>query len=150
MQAPQLIGPTGNPMIALGGEYAWKQFQKGDVVCALQWINSDPSICLFPATRSVLHQGAYVIGLSALHKYVESNGTPTRYMIAKSIVIAEQLGFTAGKDICFRIIEMVLDAAQDLVKMIPEPEAVRQANKPDPVGDIIIKQGGRTVYEAEA
>lgn len=148
-QQPTLLGPSGAPMIALGGEYAYKQFRKGDVVCSLQWINEEPSICLFSATNSLLHKGAYVIGLSALHKYADSDGAPTRYMIARSIAIAKQLGFDAGRDICFRIVEIILDAAEDLVRMPPTPRVVLEANKPDPIGEIVIKNGGRIVHEAE-
>ncbi|MCY1167368.1 hypothetical protein D9M73_73290 [compost metagenome] len=148
MQAPTLLGPTGNQMLAIGGEYAWRQYVKGDVMITFQWINDDPSICLFPAVPRI-KRGAYVIGLSALHKYVENTGHPTRYMVAQSIKIAQQLGFQPGKDICFRLVEMVLDAALELVHMPPTPEIVRKAEEPDKVGEMVVKQGGRVVMERE-
>ena len=148
MQAPTMLGPSGKQLLAIGGEYAWKQFIKGDVMVTLQWINNDPSICLFPAVPRI-KPSAYVIGLSALHKYVESNGHPTRYMMAQSIKMAECLGFQPGKDVCFRIMEMVLDAAQDLVMMPPTPEIVVKSEKAPPVGELTIKRDGETIMEAE-
>jgi hypothetical protein len=136
-------------MVALGGEYAHKQFMKGDVVCSLQWINNEPAICLFPRDVNSTFKGAYVICLSALHKYVDSNGAPTKHMIASSLLIAQQLGFQPGRDICFRLTEIVLDAAEDLVKMPPEPEVLIKANKPESVGEMTLKHGGKIILETE-
>lgn len=148
MQAPTMLGPSGKQLLAIGGEYAWKQFIKGDVMITLQWINDDPSICLFPAVPRI-KPSAYVIGLSALFKYVESDGHPTRYMMEKSIDMAHALGFKPGKDICFRIMEMVLDAAQDLVHMPPTPQVVMKAEQGPSVGVLEVRQGGRVVMERE-
>jgi len=145
----QLIGPTGHPMIAFGGEHSYKQFVKGDVVCSLQWINDDPSMCLWKLSESMLHRGAYVIGLSALHKYVESNGFPTRYMLAKLPEIAQQIGFEVSKDSCMRIADVIADAAEDLCRMPPTPGDVHEANRPESVGEMQIKLGGKIIHEAE-
>jgi hypothetical protein len=53
--------------------------------------------------RGLEHRGAFVIALSALHKYMDNKGYPTRYLVLASVDIAKQLGFTPGRDICMRI-----------------------------------------------
>lgn len=148
MEHHHLLHPgSGKPMLALGGEHAYKQFVKGDINVSLQWVHDEPCIVLFAVYGGAVKKGAFCIALSALHRYVDSNGYPTGYGARASIDIATQLGFTPGKDICFRITEAILDAAEDLVRMPPTPQEVRDAHKPEPVGELSIKVGGRLVRE---
>lgn len=146
-----ILSENGKRVLAIGGEHAWKQYRKGDVLVTYQWVNDEPCMCLFAAVGSQ-NRGAFVIALSALHKYMDNKGYPTRYLVMATVDIAKQLGFTPGKDICMRIADVIADGAQDLVRMPPMPKAVREAAKPEPVGTLEIREGdraGRLVHEAE-
>lgn len=146
-----ILSDSGRRILAIGGEHAWKQFRKGDVLVTYQWVNDEPCMCLFAAVGSA-NRGAFVIALSALHKYMDNKGYPTSYLVKASVDIAKQLGFTPGRDICMRIADVVADGSADLVKMPPTPRVVREQDKPESVGTIEIREGdrsGRIVYEAE-
>ena len=136
--------------VMLGGEKAWKQYIKGDVVVNFQWINGEPAMILFPKVKRTLDAGAFAICLSAAFQYVKSDGYPDLdYMIPQCAKAAKVMGMDATTHTIRRICDAILDGMEDLLKMPPErPKSHMEENK-DVIGEAVIKAGGRTIMEQE-
>lgn len=135
-----------NGMVMLGGKNARFQRVKGDIVVSYQYVNDEPAMVLFPKGRSGHGIGAFIICLSAAHKYANNDGYPTPYLIEQAAHAAEQMGMGAHYYTIHRVADVILDGLEDLVRMKPEPDGVKE--KPA-TGEIVIQQGGRTVMEGE-
>jgi hypothetical protein len=148
-----IYGPTGRPLTAVGGEHSWKQFRRGDVVCSLQWAGdpNEPAMVLFPNIGNT-RGGVFVLCLSSLHKYVEKTGYASRDLKTTGWQdIARHLGLDAvSRSACADICGIIEDCAPELVWMPPAPPAVKAAQAPEKVGELVIsEQGGRVLHEAQ-
>lgn len=131
--------------IILGGPDAWKIRTQGDIVIAYHWVNGEPAMVLWPL-RKPLGCVPYCIGLSHAHKYAEKTGYPTLYCLRQAIVAAGVMGMDQGKETCKRIVEIILDGLEDLIKMPPERE---KKDTSRPLGTATLFQGGSKVVEGE-
>lgn len=129
----------------IGGEKAWKKYRRGDIGIAFHWVNEEPTMVLFPINRP--GAGAYALGLSSLHRYVQSNGYPDlETLIPAAHKAAEVMQLAPTKTTLHAIVDAVLDAAPDLVDMPPA--------QPDPVetavaGEMQLLNHGEVVAERE-
>ncbi len=134
-------------IVMLGGKNCRFLRVKGDIVVSYQYVNDEPAMVLFPKGRSGPGIGALIVCLSAAYKYANNDGYPTLYLIEQAARAAEQMGMGTHYYTIHRIADVILDGLEDLVRMQPEPEDVKE--KRAPMGEIVIKQGGRTVMEGE-
>ncbi|MEO8021081.1 hypothetical protein [Polaromonas sp.] len=129
MSTPTLLGPRGTPMVELGGERAWRQFTKGDMIASLQWLDLQavdpnfpeagavPCMCVFHAHRRV-ETGAHVIPQRFAYLYGAREGKPTPYFFSSVMNACETAGFDRNdKAAQHRIMDLVLDAMPDLILM---------------------------------
>lgn len=153
----QIFGPSGKPLVAVGGEHSWKQFRRGDVVCSLQWAGKpgeiEPAMCLFPNVGNT-RAGVFVLCLSSLHKYVKTDGYASDNLKNHGWqAIAKQLGLDENsREIRAAVCSLIEEVAPELVWMPPAPTAVRTRAEPEKVGVMTLRQGhreGRIVHEAE-
>jgi hypothetical protein len=81
-------------VIQLGGDKAWRIRVFGDVVVAFHWVNGEPAMCLYPKRpRMYGNRGAFIVCLSAAHKYAHANGYAIpEYMIPKALEAARVMG----------------------------------------------------------
>jgi hypothetical protein len=129
--------------IQLGGPKAWKVRRIHDIGIAFHWIEDEPAMCLFPANAKIaLNRGAFVISLDAAVDYVDSNGYPTRYAMDRAAVAAEVMGMDQTKYTLHNILDAMMEGVDDLVKMPPEPDALKQY-----LGEAQLKIDGRIVHE---
>lgn len=136
--------------VLVGGDKAWKIKQYGDVVASFQWVNEEPALILFPRSKKAFTRGAFVIGLSAIHQYVNSDGYPnTEYLIPQSAKAAEFLGMDQTQFSVNMIADAILDSAEDLVRMPPEPVGMTEKQHNATVGEALIKVDGRTILDEE-
>lgn len=141
--------------IVVGGERAWRVFRKGDIAVALHWINGEPAMVLFPAAMTegkVRRIVPFVVPLAVLHEYVRSDGHPNLMRALQGATDAARcLGMTPELSVVHRIIDLIVEAAPDLVAMPPEPVALAQEREQagPVVGELTLKDGGRTVVETE-
>jgi len=135
-------------MIQIGGDKAWRQFVKGDIVISFHWVNGEPAMCLWPKRQSSLHRSAYIICLSAAYKYAKPNGYPTPELIPMCIAAARAMGMDSGKDTVRRIADAILDCLPELVKMPPE-EMVAPKRTDRPIGEMSLYNHGTLVHQAE-
>ena len=135
--------------VMLGGEKAWKVRDKGDFAVSFQWVNEEPAIVLFP-TRKGVGLGAFVLCLSALHNYVNSDGYPvTDYLISQSMKAAKVMGFSGLGFEVKRIADAILDSAEDLLAMPPEPVGINEKQRNEAIGEATIKVDGKTIFHDE-
>jgi hypothetical protein len=147
-----ILSNSGRPMVMLGGENSWKQYTKGDVCLSFQWLKLDdeatPCMCLFP-TGLRMDAGAYVIPQASLWKYVDNKGDPTNHLMISAVTAAHTLGLFPDKFTVQRIIDMIADGSQDLLKM-PDwaPDHVQALMTPEKMGiEVQIKRNGEVFAE---
>jgi hypothetical protein len=135
-------------MIQLGGDKAWRIRKFGDIVVAFHWVNGEPAMCLYPKIpRTLGNRGAAIICLSAIHKYVKSNGDPEpSYLIPKAIEAARVMGMDETKFTVKRIADAILECVEDLVKMPPEPDSL-QGPQGKQVGEMSLMVNGHVIHE---
>jgi hypothetical protein len=142
-----ILGTSGRPMVELGGTNALKQFTKGDIVCSLQWLDlgnedgPEPCAALFPAVRR-MDTGAFVVPQAKAFEYFTRDGHPTGQLMGAAFKAAIQMGFHPDKSTVHRVIDVLTDAAPDLVRM--------PSSLPASVQEAIRKEGERNVMGIEA
>lgn len=128
--------------IVIGGEKAWKTYRHGDIGVAYHWVNGEPAMVLFPATRNT--GGSFAICLSSAHLYAESNGYATRHAAGKAYEAAEVLGIGFERATIFRLISAILDGIPDLVAMPPERV---DRDTSDAIGEMRVLVDGEVISE---
>ena len=124
-----ILGPSGTPMVELGGERAWRKFTKGDITASLQWIDVQaqdpdfpddgpvPCLCLFHSFRR-METGAHVIPQRHAYLYGATSGKPTPQFFVSVLMACETVGFDRNdKAARHRIMDLVLEALPDLILM---------------------------------
>lgn len=122
-----ILGPNGQRMVELGGERAWLQRTKGDIVCSFQWLQVDEvdreapvaCMCLFPAMRH-MDTAAYVIPQINAHAYANSAGGASPALMGLAFKAAGHMGFFPDKTTVHRIMDIVLEGIPDLIMMPSE------------------------------
>lgn len=136
--------------IQIGGSKAWIVRLHGDIGVSFQWVNDEPAMILFPAKKSSIGAGAFVLCLSAAHRYADSKtGGPTPYLIRSAAMAAGQMGFMQTDTFVIRkIADVILDSLPDLIAMPPEPQQFNK-EQTDTVGEMLIKMNGETIVHQE-
>ena len=122
--------------IELGGSKARFIKRKGDICASFQYVNGEPSMCLFPAIRKS-REGAFVICESAAHQYVDE-----RYLMKQAMAAAEVMGMDMTGQTVFRIADAILLWMDDLLMMPPEPAGLD--GKQTAIGEIDVTANGVT------
>ena len=131
MNSPKLLGPSARPMVALGGDNAWKQRTIQGIVCSFQWLDlsgfgpqfgsANPAMCLFNPMRSQT-AGAYVIPQQNAFEFGTRDGHPTSHLATSAFAAAQQLGFDLrDKSAIRKIIDIVIEGLPDLILMPSDP-----------------------------
>lgn len=132
--------------VMLGGKNAWKMFRQRDIAGALQWVNDEPALVLWPA-RWRPGAGAFIVCLSSAWKYASSDGFPTTYCLEQAIQAAKVMGMEPGRYEVQNIVEAILDRLEDLIRMPPKPTERQLGGKP--VGEMALIVDGKVVAEGE-
>ena len=134
-------------MILLGGETAWQVRRVGPMVLSYQWLDGKPAMFVYPESRPNGY-GALCIPLASAHLWAKPDGYPDlNHAIPTAMKAAPTMGVVVSKPGIHMIVDAVIEGIPDLLRMPPEPP--RQP-KPSPVlGEVSIKEGGRTISERE-
>lgn len=124
--------PAGQ--VIVGGPGARSVRTYGDIALALQYINEEEAMVLFPVQKKT---GAipFVICLSALHKY-----TDDEYLIRQSRLAAQLMRLDENKSTVFKIAKIINDNMDEVVNMKPEPMKLVELGE----GKVICKQTGES------
>lgn len=154
-----ILGPSGTPLVELGGERAWRQRVIGDVVCSYQWLDlrqwgdagdedgPQPCMVLFPAYRR-LETGAYVIAQRNAWAYVDSRtGQPTPQLARAAHQAAMTLGFDVlDKAAWMRILDVIAEGLPDLIAMPGEQPVALDVRRPVQGIEVSVRAGGQTLH----
>lgn len=116
-----ILGATGQNWVECGGDRAWEQRVKGDIVISYQWLHvgkKEPQACmvLFPVVPK-LDGGAYAIPQDNAYEYGDVTGGPTPYLLTAAMNAAVSMGFFADQSTVFRIVDVIVDGLPDLIRM---------------------------------
>lgn len=124
MSQNTILSPTGQPLVMIGGERAWKHRCIRDVVCSFQWLDrpdvdpEGPHPCMILHRRNATQDhGAYVIPQRNAFVYADSKGNPTGYLMGTAFKAAVQMGFFPDESTITRIIDVIVEGLADLVDM---------------------------------
>ncbi len=124
-----ILGPKGSKWVEIGGDKSWgRQRVKGDICVSFQWLDipgkrePQPCMVLFPVVLK-LDGGAYAIPQDNAHEYGDSKGNPTPYLMTAAMNAAQTMGFFPDQSTCFRIVDIIIDALPELIRMPSEPPA---------------------------
>lgn len=122
-----ILSPTGRPMLELSGAQAWRTFTKGDITISLQWLDlrpwgvqsdgPEPVMVLQASARRTHGAGVYVIRQDTAHEYATTRGDPTPHLLGSAFKGAVQMGFYPDKSTVHRILDAVVEAMPDLIRM---------------------------------
>lgn len=131
MSAPTLLGPSARPMVALGGNNAWKQRTIQGVVSSFQWLDlsgygspfesANAAMCLFNPRRN-MDRGAYVIPQQNAFLFGTREGNPTPHLATSAFAAAQQLGFDMrDRSAVRKIMDIIIEGLPDLILMPSTP-----------------------------
>lgn len=123
--------------ICLGGPKARScRVMRGGIVVALQYVNGEPALVIFPFRQRIEKTG-FIICLSAAHKY-----TNDVYLVQQAYRAAEMLGMGTERFTVYNMANAIEENLDDLVQMKPEPE-----EKPKVIGEgQIVGASGKPIH----
>jgi hypothetical protein len=134
--------------VHIGGKDSYKQFEKGDIVCSLQWVNDEPALILWPKVKRI-GSGAFVVCLSSAWKYATPQGYPTAYLVEQSIKAAEVMCLEPHNFTLKAIADAIFEHIPDLVEMPPTPQDWTGRQVEEAIGEMAVKIEGQTVTQQE-
>ncbi|WP_422097489.1 hypothetical protein [Variovorax sp.] len=153
-----LLGPRGTPMVELGGERAWRQYTKGDIVCSLQWLDLQaqdpafpedgpiPCMVLYHAFRR-METGAHVIPQRYAYLYGAREGKPTFHFFRAVVDACETIGFDRNdKSAQHRMMDLVVEALPDLILMPTEQPNALEIKRHRLGIEVTARAGGRELH----
>jgi hypothetical protein len=140
-------------VIVFGGKDCYKVWTHGQFACALQHINDQPSMVIWPR-RAAPGAGAFIVGHKALHQYFREpfeHGKPSEYGISSCIQALDVMKLSpTDKHACIQLMDILYQYADDLIRMPPDTSprelapAVAKA-----VEKVELLANGETVAEVE-
>lgn len=119
-----ILGARGTPLVQIGGDRAWKEFTKGDIVASLQWLDRPdidpdgpyPCLILRPLYRKE-DAGVYVIPQRNAFAYGRSDGKPTPHAMGAAFKAAIEMGLFPDQSTVHRILDQIMEVMPDLIRM---------------------------------
>lgn len=119
-----ILGARGTPLVQIGGDRAWKEFTKGDIVASLQWLDRadidpdgpHPCLILRPLYRKE-DAGVYVIPQRNAHAYARNDGSPTAHALGAAFKAAIEMGLFPDQSTVHRILDQIMEVMPDLIRM---------------------------------
>lgn len=149
-----ILGARGLPIVQIGGDRAWREFTKGDIVVSLQWIDRadidpegpHPCMVLRPLYRKE-DAGVYVIPQRNAYAYAEKNGGPTPHALGAAFKAAIEMGFFPEQTTVHRILDCLMECMPDLIRMPSEQPQALDVQRALRGIEIAAKVGGKTMSE---
>ncbi len=135
-----MIGPEHSPHIRWVKTY-------GEIVVMGQYVYNPEDMTDEPAM--VLYRRGtrrcYVICMSVAYKYLDSDGSPTAYLVGKATDIADKMGLGTTRNASYRVAAAIRDSFDDFLMMPPRPTL---PGDEEPVAEGEVKINGES-FEVE-
>lgn len=146
-----ILSATGRQITEIGGEKVWDQRTKGDIVISFQWLmvggkDAQACMCLHPLIPK-LEGGAYAIPQENAYEYADSKGNPTPHLLTAALNAAVSMGFFPDKSTVFRIVDIIVDGLEDLIRMPSDAPGAYDVDKIISGIEATIKVNGRVMHE---
>lgn len=127
-----------------GGPQAIKVWPRGDLVCSLEIVNNQESLCIWRARRSPT-DGVMVIGVHCLGHYFDSTGLPSQDGMARVEQAKQILGFSPLDTFSSRkILDAIYESIHDLIHTRPAaPKGIDLSG----VERVTLKADGDTILD---
>jgi hypothetical protein len=109
--------------VVFGGPEAVKVWRKGDIGISIQPVNNEESLCFWRMNKAD-GNGAFVLGVSSLGKYFNSNGFPTPEGVESCQNAIRVMGFSRMDAFALRrLLDAIYEGIDELIKTKPpEPK----------------------------
>lgn len=140
----------------IGGETAWKVRAHKDIGLAWHWVNSEPSLVVYPLHRHLRLNKAipFVLPIDCAHEVVrpgtKGEGVDSAALLEKASTAAMVMGLGNDWQAIRSVADAILSGIDELLDMPPEPDWHEKRQKAKPVGELALKVDGKTVIETEA
>jgi hypothetical protein len=146
-----ILSPTGRPVFKVG-DNCWRQFHAGDYSVSIEWYidgrECEPAMFIW-SKHGGREAGCFGICLSSLGKYADPSGAPTKEAFRECRRALPTLGRAQLDMEVYRLLDVILRHASDLIRCPPAPPAVRRAEVGEPLLELTTKdQNGKTLDEA--
>ncbi|MEE9384346.1 MAG: hypothetical protein V3V08_13160 [Nannocystaceae bacterium] len=135
-----MTGPEHSPHVRWVKTY-------GEIVIMGQYVYN-PEDMTDEAAMVLYRRGTrrcFVICMSVAHKYLDSDGYPTQYLVAKATDIADKMGLGATRNASYRVASAIADCFDDFLMMPPRPTL---PGDEEPVAEGEVKINGKS-FEVE-
>lgn len=146
-----ILGPTGQPLIAVG-QHAFRTFSRGQYNVSIEWHiegrSAEPVMAIW-RKRGGQNAPVYAFSRSLMAVYLDPTGDPTPELAR--VVLREvlpHLNLERSEMEARRIIEVVVRHYPDLHECPPAPPEVRRAEVGEPLIEITQITNGKRVDEA--
>lgn len=148
----RIIGVSGRQITEIGGEKVWEQRVKGDIVVSYQWLmvggkDAQACMCLHPVIPKI-EGGAYAIPQENAYEYADSSGNPTPHLLMAAYNAAVSMGFFPDKSTVFRVVDIIVDGLEDLVRMPSDAPGAYDVAKVIAGIEATIRVEGKVMHEA--
>lgn len=145
-----IVSPTGRPVIKVG-DNCHAQFRAGQYNVSIEWYidgrECEPVMAIW-SKHGGRDAGCFGICLSSIGKYADPSGQPTREAFIECWNALPTLGMAQLDMEVYRLLDVILRHAPDLIRCPPAPPAVRRAEVAEPMMEITQITNGKRVDEA--
>jgi hypothetical protein len=152
-----LLGAAGRPLVAIGGQHAYKNFRKGNISISLQWLligekqEITACMCIYPANAMMMNVGAFAIPMQNAYLFADSKtGAPTPFLLEQAYEAVKHIGLFADRDTTFRMVDAIVESLPDLLAMPDIPDERQETelfSKPKLGIEVVATRNGQTMFE---
>lgn len=131
----------------LGGEESWltRQHQSGWMQ-SFQWYRGKPALFIYEPRRRV--QSALVVLLEYAYLWANSNGHPDlNHAVPTAIEALKRMGIHPKRIAIHSLVDAVLDAIPDLIRMPPEPTSRQAPATSGDTAELRLVRDGETIMD---
>lgn len=133
------------------GDVVHQQFTSGSYIVSIEWHGKgrecEPMMAIWSATGG-RDAGVLGICLDALSYYADPSGGPARTAFYRCWTALPLLGRNQLEIEVFKLLDVILRHAPDLIRCPPMPPAMRLADAPEPLLDVVLAdEDGKTLKE---
>lgn len=138
-----ILNADGLPVVRFGGHHAHKQRTHKGYVVSFEWCldpddkkhkRVEPCIAIW--ADSLSREGAWVITRRGVMRFCDQNNRPTPHAFREAAAALPLLGYQPLRNEIVRLVDVVMDAVDDLVQMPRAPRVVQEQVRGETIWEI--------------